>query len=62
MQLAEAKEKEEKDVAMAIRHYKRTFTFRRESDSNYLTRLNECRAAIMRAHPEINFDFIVEAT
>ena len=46
-QLAEVKAKGEQDAAMAIRRHKRSTAFRRESDSNYLARLSECRVAIM---------------
>ena len=46
-QLAEAKSKGEQDMAMAIRRHRRSTAFQRESNSNYLAGLNECRVAIM---------------
>ena len=61
-QLAEAKAKGEKDVEMAIRRHRRSTAFRRESDSNYLAGLNECRVAIIQRYPELDFGFIAEAT
>ena len=61
-QLAEAKSKGEQDVAMAIRRHRRSIAFRRESDSNYLAGLNECRVAIMQRYLELDFGFIAEAT
>ena len=57
----EAEEKARRDVDMAVRRYKRTKAFRREADVNYLVGLNECRATIMKAHPEVDFTFIASA-
>ena len=62
VQLVEAKSKGEHDVVMAVRRHRRSTAFRRESDSNYLAGLNECRVAIMQRYPELNFEFIAKAT
>ena len=61
-QLAEVTARNEEAVAMAIRRHRRSIAFRRESDSNYLAGLNECRVAIMQRYPELSFEFIAEAT
>ena len=58
----EAEEKAKRDMEMAVRRYRRTKAFCREADSNYLAGLNECRATIMKVHPEIDFSFITSAT
>ena len=58
----EAEEKVKRDVEMAVRCYKRMKAFHREADSNYLTGLNECRAAITTFHLEMDFNFIVSST
>ena len=58
----EAKEKTRCDIEMPVHRYRRTKSFRREANSNYLAGLNECRATIMKAHPEIDFSFITSAT
>ena len=58
----EAEEKAKQDVKMAIRRYRRTKAFRREADANYLARLNECRAKIMKANLGVDFSFITSVT
>ena len=58
----ETEEKVRRDMQIAIHRYRQTKSFRCEADSNYLEGLNECRATIMKAHPEIDFSFIASAT
>ena len=47
---------------MAVRHYRKTKAFHKKADANYLASLNECRAIIIKAHPEVDFRFIASTT
>ena len=56
--LIEVEGKAKHDVKMVTRCYHKMTTFHREANANYLAGLNESRAVIIMAHPEIDFSFI----
>ena len=47
---------------MIVRRYRRITAFHKKADFNYLEGLNECHAAIMKAHLEISFITIATKT
>ena len=62
VKLTEVEVKAKHDAEMAIHWYWRITAFQRKADSNYLARLKECWAAIIRVYLEIDFSFIATVT